>query len=328
MNCDTHISRRQIFRELLTALWLRPESALWYSHMLSAARSLGVHALPSPSMEFGCMDGLNALVLLGGKVSADFDVFSDVRWSHDAHRKSTLASDYYDHVNIGSDDHWRRNTPPPSRFDWGLDWKESHLDKARRLRAHEQFVLWRPGQPMAMFEDDYFNGIWAPNLYWMDDVNGVLREFSRVTRPTGTIVTIVPDRRLLDHMLYPFASDFNKNWAQDLDRGRYENASRSASTYEDWRERIDAASLQITAHAPFIPAVIGEMYEVGFRPMFAALMNMYEKLKRNNPAGLLHLKRTWMEAVDFYLAPFVDDVALAKFGEEHLWHIFALRPSK
>jgi SAM-dependent methyltransferase len=323
-----HASRRDIFRQLLTALWLRPESALWYSHMLSAAQSLGAHALPSPSMEFGCMDGLNAFVLLGGHVDAEFDVFGEVNWSYDAHRKSTLADDYYDRTSSESEHLWRHNMGPHTRFGWGLDWKQSHIEKARRFGAHEQFVLWTPGQPFTMFADDHFMGIWAPNAYWMDDVDGLLREFARVTQPSGRIVAIVPDRCVLDHMLFAFARTIDENWAQDLDRGRYENALRSASGYETWLERIEAASLRVIAHDRFIPAVVGEMYEVGFRPMFAVFMNMYEKIRDHSPEALRELKRNWIEEVEFFASPFVDDECLARFGDEHLWHIFALQPNK
>lgn len=319
---------REIFRQLLTALWLRPESALWYSHMLSAARGLGAHELPSPSLEFGCMDGLNAFVLLGGKVSRKYDVFGDVSWSYDAHRKSTLANDYYDHVSTAPEELWQPDGRPRTSFAWGLDWKESHIDKARRFAVHDNFALWKPGTPFGMFEDDTFGGIWAPNTYWMDDVDGVLREFARVTRPSGTIVTIVPDERLLDHMIFKFATGIDAIWAQDLDRGRFENASRSASSYDKWVRRIDSASLRITAHRQFIPAAVGDVYEVGFRPMFAVFMNIYEKLKHRRPEDLLLLKQIWIDKIDFYLAPFVDDECLAGFGNEHLWHIFALQPVK
>jgi hypothetical protein len=323
-----HASRREIFRQLLTALWLRPESALWYSHMLSAAQALGAHALPSPNLEFGCMDGLNAFVLLGGAVRKDFDVFSEVNWSYDAHRKSSLADDYYDRVTPGAEDLWRQERQPDRRFDWGLDWKQSHLDKAIRFRAHDRLVLWTPGQPFSIFHDDSLMGIWAPNAYWMEDVDHLFREFARVTHPSGKIIVIVPDSCVLDHMLFQFASSINDAWARDLDRGRYENALRSASTCGRWLERIECSSLRVVAHQPFIPAIVGEMYEVGFRPMFAVFMNMYEKIRARSPEALLELKRNWIAQVDFFVSPFVQDEYLAGLERGHLWHIFALQPQK
>jgi hypothetical protein len=73
---------------------------------------------------------------------------------------------------------------------------------------------------------------------------------------------------------------------------------------------------------------VGEMYEVGFRPMFAVLMNMYEKIRAHSPEALLELKRNWIDQVEFFISPFVDDECLAGFGDERLWHIFALQPNK
>jgi hypothetical protein len=323
-----HASRHDIFRRLLIALWLRPESALWYSHMLHAAQSLGADALPSPTLEFGSMDGLNAFVLLGGEIDFSFDVFGDVEWSYDAHKRSTLANDYYDRVNAKSENLWPRNTRPERRFDYGIDWKTTHIEKAARAGVHDQLILWQPNSPLNMIGDSSIGGIWAPNTYWMDDVDGLFREFARITRRDGKIVTIVPDVKLLDHMLYRFAEPIDKVWAQDLDRGRYENASRSAATLEQWRLRIQSASLRIIEHKGFIPPVVAGIYEIGFRPLFAVLMNMYEKIKSRSPDDLIALKRNWVDTVDFFVTPFVDDTYLAAFGQETLWHIFALQPDK
>src|SRR5262245_12207459 len=151
-------SRSAIFRKLLTALWLRPESALWYSHMLSEAQSFGADRLPRPAVEFGAMDGLNGFVLLGGDVDFRFDVFQEVEWSYDAHLNSTLRNDYYDRVNEVNDI-WKLNKAPVSRFDYGIDWKASHLGKARRAQAHDKLILWDPGTPLGMFEDRSIGGI-------------------------------------------------------------------------------------------------------------------------------------------------------------------------
>ena len=86
---------RAMFRCLIPALWLRPESALWYAHMLTLAKEY-LGQFESPSLEFGCMDGVNSFILLDGKFDDSFDVYNEVQWDKDSHKRSTLSNDYFD----------------------------------------------------------------------------------------------------------------------------------------------------------------------------------------------------------------------------------------
>ena len=321
-------NRAEIFRILLRALWLRPESAMWYSHMLNEAKNFGATELPQPNMEFGCMDGLNGFVLLGGEIPITFDVFSEVQWDRQAHLRSTLSDDYFDKI---SPECLKRLDLPllsGAAFDHGVDWKNSHLQKAARFGAHKELTLWDPSSPMSRFDDDSIGGIWAPNIYWMKNVSFILNEFKRIVRPGGKIITIGPDLKLLDHMIFPIAAKLDKKFAADLDRGRFENATSNSRTSEDWENLFSSAGLQVVKQGSFIPNVVADIYEIGMRPMFPVFMNMYEKLLAASPDEWLSFKKDWIARIDLLLSPFVDDEILSNFGHERLWHIFELRPQK
>ena len=321
---DPTPSRAEFFRFLLTPLWLRPESALWYSHMLYEAKRLLGRRLIQPSLDLGCMDGVNSFVLLGGRFGHGFDVYREVRWDRDAHRRSTLADDYFDVVadDPGEIDIHVR---PTDYFEFGLDWKASHIDKARRLGVHRRLIQCDPASPFGQIESASIATVWAPNIYWLDDVSRVASELRRILVKTGRIVTIVPDRIQLNHMLYRFAEQSSQfAWLKDLDRGRFENVSRQARDLSEWVALFDRAGLTVASHDGFIPSLVGEVYDVGLRPMFPVFMNMYETLRTHAPESLLELKREWLETVYRLAVPLCDVDWMPPLQMERLWHVFEL----
>jgi hypothetical protein len=264
-------------------------------------------------------------VLLGGKFGPAFDVYREVQWDKDAHRRSTLQDDYFDVVRV---DHQPIDidTIPDDCFELGLDWKESHLLKARRLQVHQKLILCNPNHGLAVIPSSSMVTIWAPNLYWNENLTTVLHEFRRILRQDGRVITIAPDVAQLNHMLYRFAGQIDPDWLRDLDRGRYQNVSKQARSFAQWEAVMADCGLQISSHSMFIPALVGQVYDVGFRPMFSVFMNMYEKLQEHSPADLLALKQHWIETTYHFLAPFCDLEWMQTANMENLWHIFELRP--
>lgn len=317
--------RKKIFEHLVSALWLRPESALWYAHMLAAAKTFSAHCLPEPSLDFGCMDGLNSFVLMGGIPPAEFDVFDEVIADAEAHRRSSLRDDYYDFA--AAETRWDLD-PPPQRFSIGVDWKAAHITKAARFFVHQTLMLWEPGTALQDVEDHSIGGIWAPNIYWMENVAQILAEFSRIVRPGGRIITMGPDVTLTSHMLYAHRTNFDEAWLADLDRGRHVNASRNGRSLSDWSRLFERSRLNIVAHQGFVPLALNAVYEIGFRPMFVPLIEMRRQLLEISRQDLLAVKMAWLERLHELAAPFLDDKVLNGLGSATLWHMFALTPGK
>jgi SAM-dependent methyltransferase len=317
-------SRREYLRRLLGPMWLRPESALWYAHEAAVARDW-LDPLQSPSLELGCMEGVSTFVMLGGEFGLGFDVYRDVEWSDRSHRWGSLAEDYYDKLPASRDvDILSR---PQQRFDTGLAWKRSHVEKAARLGIHDTLVEHDPNEQLGMFEDGAFALVWGPNLYWIDRFEQMLGELRRIVRPDGRIVTVLPDRSALDHMLHRFADSTNPDWIANLDRGRHANISRQARTHEEWRELFSGAGLSVSRHEAFLPQVVFQVSDIGLRPLFPVLMNVYETLRAKSEDDLLRIKQHWIEVAEEFLGPLCDTEWMDAMAMPRVWSIFELRPA-
>ncbi|MDH3974316.1 MAG: hypothetical protein OEV42_08555 [Deltaproteobacteria bacterium] len=318
------LSVTEILRRLLVPLWLRPESAMWYAHMLYMAREFLGTDIEKPSLEFGCMDGVNTVVLLGGEFNETFDVYREVSWSRDSHKQSTLKDDYFNTVNK-SVELVDIKKPPTTRFDFGVDWKDAHLVKSERMSVFNKLIKINTKKPQTKLESKSIRTIWAPNIYWTEDMTATLAELHRILHPEGRIITIAPDKKQLEFMFYRFADKSTSSWLKNLDRGRYENASRHARILSEWEKVFGEGGLRITRHEQFIPAIVAKVYDIGFRPMFPVFMNMYEKLLTHSDEELLDLKKHWIETAFHFFSPLCDTGWMENMKMENGWHIFELK---
>jgi len=315
---------RPMFRSLLSALWLRPESAMWYGHMLTLAKKY-LGNFETPSLDFGCMDGVNSFILLDGQFDEAFDVYNEVQWDAQSHKRATLKNDYFDTFN--EDESIQIVKQPSHIFDLGIDWKDSHISKCKRLGLYRTLQKIDVENPKFEAADNTFSTIWAPNIYWMRNLDAVIAELSRVLKKDGKIITIGPGAMQTEYMFYKYANAENEVWLRNLDRGRYENSLASGRNFEAWQELFGAKGLHIENHEGFIPEIVAKTYDIGFRPMFPVFMNMFETLKEHAPEDLAELKRHWVSTVYDLGEPLCNtDWIDRKYPNvEKAWFIFELK---
>ena len=310
-------------------MWLRPESALWYAHECSVVRrAFGPGPIARPSLEFGCMEGLSSFVLLGGQFGLDFDMYADASWEQ-PQASSTVAGgrprDYFD--QRPRDQAVAIEAPATDGFDVGLSWKLAHLEKARRFGTYGRMVEQDPNLPLAQFADQSFASIWAPNLYWVDRLPDLLSELRRILRLDGRMVTVLPDRSALDQSLARRLAGADSQWLASLDRGRYENIGRQARTEPEWRQLFAERGLEIRHHERFLPSLVFSVNDVGLRPLFPVLMNIYQKLRGQSLEAWREVKRQWLEVVGGYLTPLCHGDWVETASTTLVWHLFDLRRS-
>jgi SAM-dependent methyltransferase len=311
-----------LFRRLLTATWLRPERALWDAHELAAVGALLGGALPGPSLEYGCTDGVNTFILLGGEFAPAFDDYRDVL----PPAAGTATTDYFDSVKAPDEATAAIQTPPGARFDLGVSWRESHLVKAARLQLYRETRCLPLGPSLGDLPRGHFATIWAPNIFWVeaDELLPLLREMAARLRPGGRLLTIFPDAAQRGVLLGDFAEYLDPQWLADLDRGKYANLTRHARTLPEWDGVFAQAGLARRDHRPFLPLPVSQVYDIGLRPLFPAFMDIYETLRRASEADLLRVKAHWLETVYELMAPLCDTSWMTARGLPPLWHAFAL----
>jgi SAM-dependent methyltransferase len=290
--------------------------------MLSAADRFNIRKLGRPSLDFGCMDGLNSYLLMGGKLKIGFDLFDEVAMEK---RNLSKKHDYYDRVISGTK--WSL-AKPKNLFDFGLDWKKSHIQKSARFRAHRHFYHWTPGRPLKRFPSSSIGGIWAPNIYWIKNIKSLFREFNRIIKPGGRVIVLCPDKKLMSKTIYSQQKKLPKKWINKMDRGRHLNVSRYPFSHGKWSKFFNKSGFIIIRHKKIIPTHINSIYEVGFRPMFKPLIIMRRMLKKLGRKKFARIKLRWLERIHIFMDPFLGASPLGRRNAEFMWHIFELQSLK
>jgi len=320
--------RSDLFKRLLNVLWLRPERALVDSHQLFTAMNLLGEDFEQPSLEYGCTEGANTFIMLGGKFDLEHDDYLEVLWDKDSHTKSGMKNDYF---NSFSDDYVPKiEKNSRQKISVGVSWHKAHIEKSNRLGVFERTERIKLNSPLNQFEDNTFATIWSPNLFWSDEdsMRMVLSEHRRIIKDEGRLITIFPDETQKNHVLLRHINQVPKSyhqWLQNIDRGKFVNLTRHAYSFEKWNRIFSECGLTITNHQRFLPSLVGEVYEIGFRPMFPVFMNIYEKLKNVSSANFLDVKKHWVDTCYHFFSPMCDTKWMEKMGMELLWHAFELK---
>ena len=321
-------SRKEFLKRLLVPYWLRPESALWYAHEAFLTQSYVGAQLKSPSLELGCMEGTSSFVMLGGQFGAAFDVYGEVSWSRDSLRWKSHEQDYYNTVGTEKTEALDIKVQPSAKFDVGVAWKKAHAVKAGRLGIYNKLVEQESSAPLAMLAPGQFETVWAPNFYWIDRLEPLLGEVRRVLRPNGRLITVLPDSAALTHMIYQSKGRADKDWISDLDRGRYANIARQARTLTEWTKFFEQNKFRITRQERYLPALVLKVNDIGLRPLFPVLMDIYETLRQKCPEDFERIKQSWIDTAYHFLAPMCETEWMNPGEAGQVWHIFELTAGK
>ena len=306
----------------MVSLWLRPERALWDAHELAAVVQLLGPAFARPALEYGCTDGINTFVMLGGKVGFDFDDYADLL---EGQSITPHKRDYFE--TTGTNVPTPRADETTQRFDVGISWKQSHIEKAARLEIYDKLSVAELGHPIIGYTDGSFETIWSPNLYWNmpDALQAILADHVRLLSSTGRLVTILPIADQADSEFWSKMHFMPSDWFREMDRGIADNLTRNAKSDAEWRDVFRTVGLKVSRHEPFLPEMVGSVYQIGLRPMFPALMEAYKILKTENLQGWREFKQHWIETASHFLLPLCDVSPSTLPGHRPLWHVYELR---
>lgn len=274
----------------LNAYWLRPENAFW---MTIRSRTLDDVPFEPPSIDLSCGDGIFTFLHLGGVLDPDFDVFGTV-----AHldRVQGRHADMFDHCDAGYRPRVARR--PPVIVSVGTDWKPALLAKAETLGLYERLLEHDGNRPLPL-DDAAFQTVYCNAAYWLDNVEGFLREIARITRPGGRVVLQVKLDSLKRYTLERHRSVLGDTVLDIIGRGRVQSWP-SLTDRRGWESRFAAAGLEIRAATPFITETHAHIWDIGLRPIAPMLVKMANGLTPQTRAGI---KRDWVALFRELLTP-------------------------
>lgn len=316
---NRHRSTSEFLEALLPHLWLRPERALVDAYQLSAVSSLFPEDLPHPSLEFGCTDGVCTFVLLGGRAKITYDDYLDVP----VPSRILERDDYFEVADPLTLDVVSR--PARETITYGLSWKGAHVERASRLNLYGTLIQ-SPLNAAIPLEENSLEFVWAPNLFQVkpEDLDSAIEGLQDVLRIGGTLVTIVPDTNQRDFELLERMPSLNSSLREVLDRGISRNLTMNAKSDKEWRAKFQQHNLEVMEHKPFLPRIVGDIYQIGFRPMFPVLLKAYKSLRSLNLSEFIRIKQQWIDTEFNFLE------GLCHYGPDSedlgtpLWHAYRL----
>jgi len=264
-----------IYTELVSLNWLRPESALWCFLEMRIMLGLKKKYLTYPMLDLGCGEGLWTSILFGARVNKKYDAYEAIDLS---------KSDPYN-TYIKSPSDFLDTTPSPIGF--GLDIKETLVQRAQDIKTYDRVKV---GDVRSLpFEDSSVNSVFSNIIDDIknEDLEALFIEAHRVLNNNGYIVFTTPNERFRKSLFYYNKAQAcrkqgdlkNYKFFSMLDRGRSDWEPRALSL---WLKLFRRTSFKLIDHFEYADESVMQLWDTGFRPFFNQLIKTRNTLKKND----------------------------------------------
>lgn len=293
----------------LNLYWIRPEVAVWRTLDVTLLRTLHFR---QPIIDLGCGDGTFAFTLFNGKTNSLFDVYKTI----------SDTSGFY----RGDDIHTKHQIikpkiikKPNKKIQVGLDWKKSLLEKASTLKIYQKILQHDLCTPLPL-KNNVFDTVFSNVFYWVDDIDTLLMEASRITKNQGKIILILPDSEFKKNLIYNLYKKKGHEWANFLDRGIYQNISKNCFTSQKWEKIFSNCGLAIDTHYNYLSPNLVKLWNLVSRPLspyFIELANQVGPNKRKQIKS-----RVIKEMKPLLISILKEEIQL--INEKNCFHLFVL----
>jgi len=323
-----------IFSRLLTAMWLRPERALYDAHILSKVSKLITPYLESNSLEFGCLDGVPTFAMLGGVFSDGFDDYFGMTRADNV--SASIEKIDTSQVQASPNDYFETflestalpiiATPAKSSFNFGVSHKLSHINRSERLGIYGKLWAQSLSEPLPLDEGS-LGLIYAPMLFWVPerDLPSTIRELCRCSRVDGRLITTFPKEDYADHLLLSRVPNATTDWKRAIDGGSSERLCANNLGRDDLQMLFRDCGYVTEVIEEAIPIRVAQVYEIGFRAMFPVFLKMRSQLIQLKGDSLLEIKKHWISTVKDFLDPLCRESNLDERGRARTWHVLSLK---
>ncbi len=280
--------------EYLKLFWLRPENGIMCAFKSRVFEDIKIEG---PSLDVSCADGLFMFIHLGGSFGMDFDIFKATKAKEFSHDKFVDIFDNFEQGYVPS-----ITKRPQSTMSYGTDWKQGLLDKAASLKLYDNLVLHDNNQVPMPLPDDYFKTVYSNSIYWVKNVDGLVKDIHRSMQCGGRAILEVKTPSLLDTLdqLEPVLSS---EAIEILDRKRRETMPGSMSL-DQWNELFKNAGFEIEDVRSVYPdKLLIDIWNVGLRPVAHLLVRMADAISAEERNAI---KTEWVDIFFKLLKPLLN----------------------
>lgn len=306
------VSAEEWLERFLNVYWLRPETALIFSHDAMMYQKL--REVENNSMDIGCGDGITSFIFNGGIFSTKFDAYYSVNPD-----TSYVFEDKHPFLPGGVSDFYEGYDPgefaalgnyviqkPDMSYAYGTDWKQALVDKASYVGMYKKLVCHNSGKPLDFIKDESINYIFSNTVFWVPNHEDLIKEMHRMLAKGGVFVGSFPNKNLYDETAIDrYRVKYGLSWIGQLDRGRGAHWQEMQKSGQYWRRLFKKAGFRTVAHEYYFPKQHFEFTEIGLRPLFPTLAKMRKMIL--NQDDFVEFKRYWIKNCLHFVAPFFTD---------------------
>ena len=306
--------REKLFKRFLLYHWLRPEVALLKYYQADQWQKW---KFKEPSMDLLSGDGEFSFLTWGGEFDFMTDMYVNV--------PPMTIDDYFSNRDVYNVPFKKKVYKLKKKADikitTGFDYSKGQTNKAKRLDLYRNFIIGDLNNGLGMIEDESYKSIFANSLNVSRDVPGLLADIRRILVKGGRVYLSAQDKKQVDIALYNLYRDKGLKLGKCLDRGYYKNMVDSVFDLNVLCKEIKRSGFKIVSKESYGSEIVNTIYQIGFRPMFPAFIEMYHSLSKEK---FVLLKEKWVENL-FKVSRELLDPKIAKgFGGKCFWNFLVL----
>ena len=285
-------------KELCNVYWARPENAYGIARCMQLLDGM---ELKSPSLDLMCGHGIWSFIKAGGDFDYDFDCYQDVV-QLDQYKKGVDIQDHFS-------ESYKPNIikKPQYQIDFGLDWKENNLKKSKTLNFYKNLVQEDCNNKLS-FSDKKFSTIFSNTIYWVNDLDNILKELHRILKDDGNVYLVNYLPPMNDYLSFYKNQNFPDNWIKLVDRNR-STENKHIFTKEEWKEIFSKNGFKIVEYTPTQNQLFAHFWNIGLRPLAGHILDMSKKLSKNE---YYDIKKKWVKTLYEFFEPYLQNNSFTK----------------
>lgn len=291
------MERLEYFEEFLNWYWLRPENAILTTIRAEAYYStLRYFGDGNGTVDISCGDGVFSFLTMGGKLSKSTDMYRAITTEQTFRSVDYDAYDYFDETYFIK----IKNVPEYS-YEFGTDWKKNLLKKAEKLNFYSSLKEHDNNYALP-FNDESMNYVYSNSAYWVENIEGHIRDIVRITRSGGYIVLEMKVDQLKEVSSDKYLPFMGRKFHNIIDAGRFSTWKGLPSKGDILKILNNIDEVDIERFDPIYGDIIAKIWDIGLRPLFNPLAKMTKELPLDKRTDI---KIEWCNIILELFADFV-----------------------